>query len=108
MFEPRCVGVVLNRAMATFAVHYAYDDRSDLRDELRDVHRAYLAELADAGVALAYARYQDDGPAGALLIFQAATATTVEDYLSRDPFMAAGLVAGHHVRAWEPLGPWGN
>jgi uncharacterized protein YciI len=108
MFEPRCVAVVLNRSMATFAVHYDYDDRSQLRDELRGVHRAYLADLADAGVAVAYARYQDDGPAGALLIFRADDAVAVEGLLSNDPFMVAGLVVDHQIRSWEPVGPWAD
>ena len=92
--------------MATFAIHYTYDDRSAERDELRPPHRAYLGELADAGTALAYARYDDDGAPGALLVFDAQDSPAVERLLAADPFMEAGLVVHHEVRAWPAIGPW--
>jgi len=94
--------------MPTFAVHYAYDDRSAERDALRPEHRAYLDQLAARGVALAFARYDDDGAPGALLVFQAPDAVAVEHLLAEDPFVIAGLVVSHDVRHWPAIGPWAS
>ncbi|MBC7550825.1 MAG: hypothetical protein H7269_08010, partial [Cellulomonas sp.] len=47
--------------MTTFAVQYTYDDRDARRDEVRPAHRAFLADLFDAGSLLASGPLADDG-----------------------------------------------
>ncbi|MBO1750320.1 hypothetical protein J4G33_00720 [Actinotalea sp. BY-33] len=116
--------------MTTYCVHYVYDDRAGLRDELRPRHRQYLRTLLDAGDLLASGPWvgaaepttrRDDGPEtappaaapgaeapGALLVLRAADTAAVAALLDADPFWVEGLVAARTVRAWDPvLGPWG-
>ncbi|WP_084103908.1 YciI family protein [Demequina sp. NBRC 110056] len=92
--------------MTTFAIEYAYDERSAERDAHRPAHRAYLAEQAAAGRMLAYGRYDDDAPPGALLVCEAATVADVEAIIAADPFVTAGLVAEHRIRIWPAV--WGR
>ncbi|GIG54495.1 YciI family protein [Demequina activiva] len=89
--------------MTTFTIEYAYDDRSDERDQHRPAHRAYLAALADEGTMLAYGRYDDDGAPGALLVCEAASLEEVEAIIEGDPFVRAGLVPEHRIRVWPAL-----
>jgi uncharacterized protein YciI len=88
-----------------FAVHYTYDDRAAERDAVRPQHRAFLENLADAGVALAYARYEDAGLPGALLIFTGESADAIESLLDDDPYALAGLIVAREVRIWNANGP---
>jgi hypothetical protein len=81
-------------------IEYTYDSRSELRDVHRAEHRAYLAKLADRGDMRAYGRFEDDQTPGAMLIAVADDAHKVEDFVSHDPFVIAGLVPDHRVRHW--------
>lgn len=92
--------------MNLFAVTYAYDDRADERAALRADHLDYLEELVDEGSLLAYGRYADSRPPGALFIYFADSEGAVEAWVAGDPFVAAGLVPEQVVRAWPALGPW--
>ncbi|GAB79388.1 hypothetical protein SAMN05421595_3070 [Austwickia chelonae] len=87
--------------MSIYAVHYTYTDDSDTIAEKRPAHRAYLAELVEAGHLLASGPYV--GVSEALLIFTADTADAVEGFLAGDPFQKAGLVATHTVTEWNPI-----
>ena len=91
--------------MTMFAVHSSYDERSAERDALRPEHRAFLGRLADAGVALAYARYEDAGAPGALLIFRGDSVEAMLALLDEDPYQLAGIVVGRDVRVWNAIGP---
>lgn len=118
---------------AVFAVQYVYDDRTDVRDEVRPAHRAYLRSLLDDGVLLASGPYTGstsepgaatgaataeaprDGagdpaaadPDGALLLVRAASEAELAEVLARDPFATAGLIARTTARGWVPvMGPW--
>ncbi len=91
--------------MTMFAVHYTYDERFDEREAMRPAHRAFITGLADAGAALAFARYDDAGSPGALLIFQGGSADAIEQLLDDDPYAAAGLIVGREVRVWNATGP---
>lgn len=86
--------------MTTYAVRYAYDDRSDVRDTVRPEHRAYLATLRERGALHLSGPFADEGAPGALLIFEAADAAELADLLAGDPFAREGLVARTEVRAW--------
>ena len=92
--------------MRLFAATYAYDDRADERTALRPEHLEYLDALVDEGSLLAYGRYSDSKAPGALFIYFADSETAVEAWIEADPFVEAGLVPDHVVRAWPALGPW--
>jgi uncharacterized protein YciI len=89
--------------MTTFTIEYAYDERSDARDEHRPAHRAYLASCAQDGTMLAYGRYDDDGAPGALLVCEASDIDEVEKLVAGDPFVRAGLVPEHRIRVWPAV-----
>ncbi|MFV0633631.1 YciI family protein [Demequina sp.] len=91
--------------MTTFTIEYAYDHRADERNTHRPEHRAYLASLAEQGRMLAYGRYDDDAPAGALLVCEAQSVAEVEAMIAADPYVTLGLVVDHRIRIWPAV--WG-
>ncbi|MBO3087079.1 YciI family protein [Cellulomonas dongxiuzhuiae] len=92
--------------MSIFAVRYTYDERAEVRDAVRPEHRAWLAELATAGVLLGSGPFIDGEP-GALLVLQAPDESALRTVLAQDPFARDGLVAATEVRGWNlVLGPW--
>ncbi|WP_430866834.1 YciI family protein [Demequina aurantiaca] len=91
--------------MTNFMVEYTYTDDSAKRDELRPVHRAYLESLVSTGQMLAYGRFGQDGPAGALLLVAAESSDEVEALLAADPYVLEGQVGSHRIREW--IGTWG-
>lgn len=92
--------------MPTFAVRYTYDQRTDLRDQVRPEHRAYLGELADRGLLLGSGPFADGDP-GAQLVLDVTDRTALEVLLADDPFARHGLVADVEIREWTlVLGPW--
>jgi len=94
--------------MTVFAVQYTYDERAGRRDEVRPVHRAFLADLHRAGSLLASGPLaDDDGAPGALLVVTAASATLAAALLDDDPFAREGLIASRVIRGWTQVyGPW--
>jgi uncharacterized protein YciI len=87
--------------MPTFAVTYVYSTDIDALDQLRPEHRAFLS--AQDGLLLSGPT--DDN--GALLIWEAKTASDIEEILDDDPFWTAGLISERSVVGWNPvLGPW--
>ncbi len=91
--------------MPVFAVHYKYQDDSVAdRDERRAAHRAFLDTLTGPVKILASGPYVDE-PAGALLIFEAGSASEIETALDADPFQE--FIAARQVRSWsQSRGPW--
>lgn len=107
--------------MPVFAVQYTYDDRAELRAQVRPAHRAFLRGLLDEGALLASGPFAGptttagDGsvaeaePDGALLLVRAASTGAALERLALDPFAEHGLLAGVSARAWDPvLGPWAD
>jgi hypothetical protein len=92
--------------MNLYAVHYAYDDRSEERNAIRTAHLEYLDALVDAGSLFAYGKYADDGSPGALFVYRAESSDAVETMVAGDPYVVAGFVPGHDVRLWPALGTW--
>lgn len=89
--------------MPYFATTYTYaDDTTEQRDTIRPEHRAYLAELTDAGRLVLSGPYAGD-PAGALLVFEAATEADARALTDADPFVTAGVVADVSVREWTTV-----
>ncbi|WP_129337173.1 YciI family protein [Cellulomonas endophytica] len=93
--------------MPIYAVQYTYDERTDVRDEVRPEHRAWLRDLADAGGVLGSGPFVDGDPAGALLVLRADDRDLLDELLRQDPFHRHGVVARTDVREWTPIiGPW--
>lgn len=93
-------------AMPTYAVRYTYDSRTELQDEIRPEHRAYLRGVAEQGALHGSGPFADGAP-GALLIFDAPDRAALDALLAGDPFATAGVIAEVDVRAWNlVIGPW--
>lgn len=94
--------------MTTYAVQYTYDDRDELRNEVRPAHREFLAGLVGTGALLASGPLADDGgPSGALLIVAADSERQAAEMLDADPFARERLIAAREIRAWvQVYGPW--
>jgi uncharacterized protein YciI len=89
--------------MPYFATTYTYaDDSTEQRDAIRPEHRAYLAELTDAGRLLLSGPYEGE-PAGALLVLDAATEADARSLTDADPFVTAGVVVEVSVREWTTV-----
>lgn len=88
--------------MALFAVIYTYrQDSGAARDATRPEHIDFLREHFESGNLLASGRLGAEGPAGALLVWQAGSADALVPLLDGDPFMRDGLIADRQVREWE-------
>lgn len=107
--------------MPTYAIEYTYDSRTDLQEEVRPAHRAYLQELLADGTLLASGPLRGqpvhDGPvahaaigtapAGALLLVRAESVEGALGLLDEDPFRQAGVLAARTAREWDPVtGPF--
>jgi uncharacterized protein len=91
--------------MPTYAVRYTYDERTDVRDQVRPSHRDYL--LAQDSL-LGSGPFEDGAP-GALLVFGTADRAELDTVLAADPFALEGLIADTDVREWAVvLGPWSS
>jgi uncharacterized protein len=88
--------------MSVFAVEYVYDaDATDLITEHRPAHRAWLAELLQAGRLLTSGPFVDGS--GALLIFTAADEDELNETLKQDPFASVGVISGMKTTEWNPV-----
>ena len=82
--------------VSLFVVIYAYVDDPKSVAEVRPEHRAFLAGLDN----LVLSGPTDDG--GAVLIFEAASASAVEQTLDADPFRTRGVIVHRQVKGWNP------
>lgn len=88
--------------MTVFAVEYRYSESTtDLRDEHRADHRAWLARLVEEGIVLESGPYPDGS--GALLIFRADDADALASILTDDPFHGVDAISETRVTEWKPL-----
>lgn len=93
--------------MNTYAVTYFYVGDETTMGEVRPIHRAWLADLLEAGVLLASGPKVDTS--GALLIFKAASVEDLANVLDQDPFDLAGCIGERVIEQWNPIfGPWSN
>lgn len=85
-----------------YVVSYTYDtSKTATIDEVRPVHREFLATLVADG------RLRASGPwvgevAGAYLLMTTETAEDALAALDADPFAAAGVISERTVQAWNP------
>ncbi|MGH2631886.1 MAG: YciI family protein [Tepidiformaceae bacterium] len=82
-----------------YLLFYDYvPDVADRRPPLRTEHLGLLQQLNAAGQLIMAGAYTDPLD-GALLVF--ADRESAEQFVAVDPYVAGGLVAGHHIREWN-------
>jgi len=93
--------------MPIFAVTYAYDDRTELMDEVRPMHRAFLAGLYASGSLLASGPVVSGASRGALILVRAESDEAALHLLDADPYQEAGLLVERAAVSWTCVyGPW--
>jgi uncharacterized protein YciI len=93
--------------MPVFAVRYVYSATSDQLNEIRPIHREWLAGLLGKGQLLASGPMVDNPEA--LLIFVSGSAIELSALLDNDPFDIAGFIGSRSVQQWNPvLGPFSS
>jgi uncharacterized protein YciI len=93
--------------MPVFAVSYLYSATSDQLNEIRPIHREWLAGLLESGQLLASGPMVDNPEA--LLIAVADSASDLSQLLDNDPFDIAGFIGSRSVQQWNPvLGPFSS
>jgi hypothetical protein len=77
----------------------------DVRERVRPVHRSWLRSAAHRGVFVRLGgptlAPQCDAMNGTLLVVEAEGIDEVMDFVSRDPYMQAGLFDRVEIRPWD-------
>jgi uncharacterized protein len=84
-----------------FAGIIEYIQDKEKIQEIRPVHRQYLATLKANGQLAASGPFTDDS--GALIIYEAASREEAEKLLQGDPFHQNGIFARWQLRPWNPV-----
>ena len=93
--------------MAVFAVTYIYAATPEQLNEIRPIHRQWLASLLETGQLLASGPMIDNPEA--LLIFSSESATELAGLLDNDPFDIAGFIGSRSIQQWNPVfGPFSS
>ena len=93
--------------MPVFAVSYGYDATPDELNEIRPLHREWLAGLLEQGQLLASGPMVDNHEA--LLIFVSESASELAELLDNDPFYIAVFIGSRSIQQWNPvLGPFSS
>ena len=91
--------------MPIYAVTYLYTAPPTQIDEIRPIHRAWLAELLERKVLLASGPMTDTPEA--LLIFRSESLEDLADLLDNDPFDISGCIGSRTIQSWNPVfGPF--
>lgn len=91
--------------MAVFAVTYLYAATPEQLNEIRPIHRQWLASLLETGQLLASGPMIDNPEA--LLILNSESATELASLLDNDPFDIAGFIGSRSIQQWNPVfGPF--
>jgi uncharacterized protein YciI len=92
-------------AMPVYAVTYLYAATPDQLNEIRPIHRQWLAGLLETGQLLASGPMIDNPES--LLIFNSESATELASLLDNDPFDIAGFIGSRSIQQWNPVfGPF--
>jgi len=75
-------------------------DLSKIQD-IRPMHRAYLADLMKNGKLAISGPFVDDS--GALIVYEADSAEEAESLISNDPFSKAKIFVRWQIRPWNPV-----
>lgn len=93
--------------MPVFAVSYLYNAPAQQLDEIRPIHRQWLASLLESGQLLASGPMVDYPEA--LLIFSAESSSELAALLDNDPFDVAGFIGTRSIQQWNPVfGPFSS
>lgn len=93
--------------MPVFAVSYLYNAPAQQLDEIRPIHRQWLASLLESGQLLASGPMVDNPEA--LLIFSAESSSELAALLDNDPFDVAGFIGTRSIQQWNPVfGPFSS
>ena len=93
--------------MPVFAVTYIYAAAPEQLNEIRPIHRQWLASLLETGQLLASGPMIDNPEA--LLIFRSESATELASLLDNDPFDIAGFIGSRSIQQWNPVfGPFSS
>ncbi len=93
--------------MGVFVVTYGYGASPEQLNEIRPIHREWLATLLEQGTLLASGPMIDNPEA--LLIFSAESAETLSALLDNDPFDVAGFIGSRSIQQWNPVfGPFSS
>ena len=91
--------------MPVFVVTYLYSATAEQLNEIRPIHRQWLAGLLEAGQLLASGPMIDNPEA--LLIFRTDSASELAMLLDNDPFDIAGFIGSRSIQQWNPVfGPF--
>lgn len=93
--------------MPVFAVSYGYAATPEQLNEIRPLHREWLAGLLERGQLLASGPMVDNPEA--LLIFVSESASELAELLDNDPFDVAGFIGSRSIQQWNPVfGPFSS
>ena len=93
--------------MPVFTVTYIYTATPEQLDEIRPIHRQFIAGLLDSGQLLASGPMVDNPEA--LLIFRSESAAELAMLLDNDPFDIAGFIGSRSIQQWNPVfGPFSS
>lgn len=91
--------------MPIYAVKYIYGVSESQLNEIRPIHRQWLAPLLESGILLASGPMVD--VAESLLIFSSESAEELAALLDNDPFDVAGFIQSREIKQWNPVfGPF--
>ncbi|MFI5183777.1 MAG: YciI-like protein [Vicinamibacteria bacterium] len=83
-----------------FILLYDYADNAvERRAPFREMHLKLAREFQERGELLLGGAFADPVD-GAALVFRAGDAKVVEGFVSRDPYVASGLVTAWRIRPW--------
>mgnify|MGYP002654475556 FL=1 len=93
--------------MPVFTVTYIYTATPEQLNEIRPIHRQWLAGFLEAGQLLASGPMIDNPEA--LLIFRSDSAAELAMLLDNDPFDIAGFIGSRSIQQWNPVfGPFSS
>jgi uncharacterized protein YciI len=83
-----------------YLLFYEYAENAvERRAPFREGHLALAREFQERGELLLGGAFADPVD-GAVLVFRASDAAVVEGFVSRDPYVASGLVTAWRIRPW--------
>jgi uncharacterized protein YciI len=91
----------MNSSDAHHLLIYTYvEDMSERRGPYREPHlKRIRAEKAAGRIVMAGAL--GNPPTGGAIAWRGVTPEEIEEFVTGDPYVAAGLVSAHHVEPWN-------
>jgi uncharacterized protein YciI len=87
-------------SVKTWLLDYKYvEGILEKRAPYREGHLKLIKEMNEKGQCVAAGPF--DPPTGAQFIFKGASTADAERFVKEDPYVLAGLVAGHSIKQWN-------